>query len=74
MRLSLSAVRAALATAAAAGMLVSAPGHAQSGATQDMGAKFQATYVWQSKPAFPARYTGPNSLAPWRERGYSFSA
>ena len=34
----------------------------------------QATYVWQAKPAFDAAYSGPASLAPWRETGYSFSA
>jgi hypothetical protein len=37
-------------------------------------AHVQATYVWQAKPAFGAAYTGPASLAPWRETGYSFSA
>ena len=37
-------------------------------------AHVQATYVWQAKPAFDAAYTGPASLAPWRETGYSFSA
>ncbi|SDC18046.1 Carbohydrate-selective porin, OprB family [Massilia sp. PDC64] len=37
-------------------------------------AHVQATYVWQAKPAFAAAYTGPASLAPWRETGYSFSA
>jgi len=34
----------------------------------------QATYVWQLKPSFPAAYSGPNSLSPQRETGYSFSA
>ncbi|PQO94858.1 carbohydrate porin [Massilia phosphatilytica] len=37
-------------------------------------AHVQATYVWQAKPAFDAAYTGPSSLVPWRETGYSFSA
>ena len=37
-------------------------------------AHVQATYVWQAKPAFDAAYSGPASLAPWRETGYSFSA
>lgn len=37
-------------------------------------AHVQATYVWQAKPAFDAAYTGPASLVPWRETGYSFSA
>ena len=34
----------------------------------------QATYVWQLKPSFPASYSGPASLLPQRETGYSFSA
>lgn len=33
----------------------------------------QSTYIWQLKPSFPAAYTGPNSLLPQRETGYSFS-
>jgi high affinity Mn2+ porin len=37
-------------------------------------ARFQTTYVWQAKPSFAASYTGPNSLSPDRERGYTFSA
>lgn len=37
-------------------------------------AHVQATYVWQAKPAFAAAYSGPASLAPVRETGYSFSA
>lgn len=37
-------------------------------------AHVQATYVWQAKPAFDAAYSGPASLASWRETGYSFSA
>jgi hypothetical protein len=34
----------------------------------------QTTYVYQSKDAFPARYSGPNSLRPEHERSYTFSA
>ena len=34
-------------------------------------AKFQATYLGQSKPAFNAPYTGTNSLRPEREHAYS---
>jgi len=34
----------------------------------------QATYVWQLKPSFPSAYSGPHSLLPQRETGYSFSA
>ena len=43
-------------------------------ATEAWNAHVQATYVWQAKPAFDAAYTGPASLAPWRETAYSFSA
>jgi hypothetical protein len=31
-------------------------------------AKVQTTYVWQRKPAFPAAYSGANSLSPEEEK------
>ena len=34
----------------------------------------QATYVWQAKPAFAARYSGVNSLSPLQEKSYSFTS
>lgn len=37
-------------------------------------AKFQATYLGQSKPSFNAPYTGSFSLLPTREYGYSSTA
>ncbi len=37
-------------------------------------AHFQATYIWQRKPAFAAAYSGPNSLSPDAEKSYTFSA
>ena len=37
-------------------------------------ARFQATYVWQVKPAFGAAYSGPHSLSTDHERSYSFTA
>ncbi|HTQ98346.1 MAG TPA: carbohydrate porin [Candidatus Acidoferrum sp.] len=37
-------------------------------------ANFQATYVWQGKEAFPAAYSGANSLSPAHEKSYSFTA
>jgi high affinity Mn2+ porin len=59
---------------AATGALLAAPACAQdAAATENAGAKFQATAVWQDKPGFPARYSGPNSLVPQHERGDSFS-
>lgn len=74
MRLSFTAARLAWAAAAAAAILLPAASRAESGESDQVEAKVQATYVWQSKPAFAARYTGPNSLTQSNERGYSFSA
>lgn len=37
-------------------------------------AKFQSTYVWQTKPAFHVDYSGPNSLRADAEKSYTFSA
>jgi len=37
-------------------------------------AYFQATYIWQSHAPMRALYTGPNSLSPNHEKGYSLSA
>lgn len=37
-------------------------------------AAFQATYVWQRKPAFAAAYSGPKSLLPTAENGYTLTA
>lgn len=34
----------------------------------------QTTFIWQDKPAFAARYSGPNSLSPLREYGNSFTS
>ncbi len=36
-------------------------------------ARFQTTYVWQRKPSFAARYSGPNSLVTAQERSYSWT-
>ncbi|HET7832630.1 MAG TPA: carbohydrate porin [Gallionella sp.] len=44
-------------------------------AIENSNAKFQSTYVWQRHPAFPARYSGPNSLDAAREpRSYTLTA
>jgi hypothetical protein len=37
-------------------------------------ANFQATHIWQRKPALKASYTGPNSLATESETGYTLTA
>lgn len=36
--------------------------------------KLQATYIWQTKPAFPAVYSGVNSLSTAKEKSYSFTS
>src|SRR5690349_10748188 len=41
---------------------------------QDWDAKFQSTYVWQTKRPFAAAYSGANSLSPLKEKSYSFTA
>jgi len=41
---------------------------------EELGAKFQTTYVWQRKYPFGAAYTGPHSLTPDIEKSYSFTA
>ncbi|HEY6100792.1 MAG TPA: carbohydrate porin, partial [Anaeromyxobacter sp.] len=37
-------------------------------------AAFQSTYVWQRKPSFDAPYSGPKSLQPAAESGYTLTA
>ena len=43
-------------------------------APEAFNAKFQATYIWQTKPAFKAAYSGVNSLSPLAEKSYSFTS
>jgi high affinity Mn2+ porin len=58
----------------AAASLVGVSAHAGAdGESQDFNARFQATYIWQTKPSFAAAYSGPNSLSPSKEKSYSFS-
>jgi high affinity Mn2+ porin len=47
---------------------------AQTPEFEDWNAKFQATYVFQSKAPFAAAYSGPHSLSPERQRSYSYTA
>ncbi len=56
------------------GMILSFPALAESPAWQDWDAKVQGTYIWQRKAAFPASYSGPNSLTNDRELSYTFTA
>ena len=36
-------------------------------------ARFQATYVWQTKNTFNANYSGAHSLSPQQEKSYSYT-
>jgi len=67
-----SAVPRAFAVVVCLPLLIS-PTWAQE-ADEDWGIKFQSTYVAQSKRAFSAAYSGPNSLIPQKEFSYSFTA
>jgi high affinity Mn2+ porin len=40
---------------------------------EDTTARFQMTYNWQRHPAYPAAYSGPNSLNAYAETMYTFS-
>jgi hypothetical protein len=55
------------------GVLLPLQGHCEEDAPAGE-AHAQVTYVWQHKPAFAAAYSGPRSLSPAAETGYSFSA
>lgn len=60
---------------AAATLTVAALCTARAAEPEETTASFQTTYVWQRKPAFPAAYSGANSLSPQAEgRSYSLSA
>jgi hypothetical protein len=48
--------------------------HAEDFKEEAWNAHFQTTYIWQTKPSFPALYTGDFSLRPEREKAYTFSA
>lgn len=43
------------------------------GDTEESNAKFQATYVWQTKAAYRADYSGANSLSSQQEKSYSYT-
>ena len=59
---------------AAAASLLPLLASAQSPEFETWNARFQSTYVWQTKRAFAAAYSGANSLTPGKEKSYSFTA
>lgn len=50
------------------------PGALTADTPETFNAKFQATYIWQTKPAFQAAYSGVNSLSLLHEKSYSFTS
>lgn len=56
------------------GTLLPVAGVAQDAVFEDTTARFQATYIWQKKPAFSAAYSGQNSLSPEKEISYTATA
>ncbi len=57
-----------------AGITVSPLCFADTSEVEDTTARYQLTYNWQKHPAFPAAYTGPNSILPIAEKMYTFTA
>jgi high affinity Mn2+ porin len=62
--------------AATPAVAIPAPANAADRAAQPAWwtAAFQSTYVWQRKPSFAAPYSGPKSLEPTAENGYTLTA
>jgi hypothetical protein len=54
--------------------VLSMAARAQSSTAEDWNAKFQSTYVWQTKDSFQNTYSGPHSLSSNHEKSYSFTA
>lgn len=52
----------------------SVPAHSASNEYEDHTARFQGTYIWQTKPGMPAAYSGQNSLQASREISYTATA
>jgi len=63
----------ALLVAFLAGMAALAAGQTET-AEQTHDARFQTTYIWQTKPAFRSAYAGPNSLSREPEQSYTWTA
>ena len=55
-----------------AGMAAAAAGQTET-AEQTHDARFQTTYIWQSKPAFRSAYAGANSLSRETEQSYTWT-
>lgn len=60
--------------AAISTVCASLPAFSESGVQEDWTARFQGTYIWQTKPSMPAAYSGQNSLNASREISYTATA
>lgn len=55
------------------GVVMSSWSLAETSDMEDTTAKVQVTYNWQKHPAFPAAYSGPNSIIASSEKMYTFT-
>ena len=67
-------IKTAAAQAALAMLLACTAAQAEEADVQAWNLHGQATYVWQTKPAFRSAYEGDNSLSALREKSYSFTS
>ncbi|MCX7173542.1 MAG: carbohydrate porin [Proteobacteria bacterium] len=58
----------------AGGFAISAWSAAQTPEIEEVTARGQLTYNWQQHPAYPAAYSGPNSIIPGREKMYTLTS
>jgi hypothetical protein len=56
------------------GFAVAPSCHAETSEVEDTTARLQMTYNWQRHPAYPAAYSGPNSIITGGEKMYTFTA
>lgn len=54
-------------------LMIPSPAIGQETREESWAAKFQTTYIWQSKPSFGAAYSGRNSLIVDQEKSYTFT-
>ena len=53
------------------GLMITFKSMAQDTDYEDKTIRFQSTYIWQKKPSFQEKYSGPNSLSAEAEKSYT---
>lgn len=53
------------------GLMITFKSMAQDTDYEDQTIRFQSTYIWQKKPSFQEKYSGPNSLSAEAEKSYT---